>query len=125
MRLSRTELCETAGISAELLADLEQFGLIEPTVLGGDPQYDGAALSVARIAARYAELGVGARHLRMYKVAAEREAGFVEQLVVPFLKQRNPTARAEAEQRSEELQRMGAELHATLLRRRLGPTFGS
>lgn len=125
VRLSRSELCDSAGITAEQLADLEQFGLIEPTVLGGDPQYDGAALSVARIAARYAELGVGARHLRMYKVAAEREAGFVEQLIVPFLKQRNPAARAEAEQRSEELQRMGAELHATLLRRRLGPTFGS
>jgi DNA-binding transcriptional MerR regulator len=125
LRLSRAELCETAGIDAELLTDLEQFGLIEPTVLGGDAQYDSAALSVARIAARYAELGVGARHLRMYKVSAEREAGFVEQLVVPYLKQRNPAARTEAEQRSEELQRMGAELHATLLRRRLGPTFGS
>ena len=125
VRMSGAELCEAAGIDAELLGDLEQFGLVEPTVLGGDPQYDGAALTVARIAARYAQLGVGARHLRMYKVSAEREAGFVEQLVVPFLKQRNPAARTEAEQRSEELQRMGAELHATLLRRRLGPTFGS
>ena len=34
--------------------------------------------------------GVEARHLRMYKVAAEREAGVFEQFVMPLLKQRNP-----------------------------------
>ncbi len=39
------------------------------------------------------ELGVEPRHLRIYKVAAEREAGLVEQLVMPLLKQRNPAAR--------------------------------
>lgn len=124
VRMNRAELCEAAGIAPELLADLEEYGLVEPSVLGGDPQYDGDALEVAKIAARYAELGVGARHLRMYKVAAEREAGFVEQLVVPLLKQRNPAAREQAIARAEELQDMGAELHAVLLRRRLGPNFG-
>jgi DNA-binding transcriptional MerR regulator len=119
------ELCEATGLTPEQLADLEQYGLIEAAVLGGDSQYDDVALEVARIAARYAELGVGARHLRMYKVAAEREAGVVEQLVVPLLKQRNPEARERALERSEELQRMGAELHANLLRRRLGSDLGT
>lgn len=123
-RMSRAELCEAAGLTSEQLDDLEDFGLVAAKVLGGDPQYDEGALEVARIAARYAELGVGARHLRMYKVAAEREAGFVEQLVVPLLKQRNPAARGQAETRADELQRMGADLHAALLRRRLDPTFG-
>lgn len=118
------ELCEATGLAPDMLADLEDYGLVQPTVLGGDPQYDAAALEVARIAARYAEMGVGARHLRMYKVAAEREAGFVEQLVVPLLKQRNPAAREQAEQRADELQQMGAQLHAALLHRRLGPSFG-
>jgi DNA-binding transcriptional MerR regulator len=121
LRLSRAEFCDASGVSAEFLTDLEQFGLVEPVLLGGDPQYDGAALEVARLAARYAELGVGARHLRMYKVAAEREAGFIEQLVVPLIKQRNPAAREQAGARTEELTEIGAELHAALLRRRLGP----
>ena len=40
--------------------------------------------------------GIEPRHLRMYKVAAEREAGFLEQVVMPLLKQRNPEARKQA-----------------------------
>lgn len=124
VRMGREDLCAAAGISPELLGDLEAFGLIEPTVLGGDPQYDSYCVEVAKLAARYAELGVGARHLRMYKVAAEREAGFVEQLVVPLIKQRNPEAHAEARARSDELQQMGSDLHATLLRRRIEPSLG-
>ena len=51
--------------------------------------------------------GVEARHLRMYKVAAEREAGVFEQLVMPLLKQRNPAARAQATDRLDELAVLG------------------
>ena len=124
-RLSRAELCETAGITAELLAGLEDFGLIVPVILGGNPAYDGEALAIARIASAYAALGVEPRHLRMYKIAAEREAGFIEQLVFPLLKQRNPEARRNAVERSEDLVRLGEELHSALLRRQLGPVLGT
>ncbi len=124
-RLSRAELCETAGITAELLAGLEDFGLIVPVILGGNPAYDGEALAIARIASAYAALGVEPRHLRMYKIAAEREAGFIEQLVYPLLKQRNPEARRNAVDRSDDLVRLGEELHSALLRRQLGPVLGT
>jgi hypothetical protein len=60
----------------------------------------------------------------MYLVAAEREAGFVEQLAVPLLKQRNPAARDQARSLARELEGMGVELHALLLRRELGPDLG-
>jgi hypothetical protein len=89
------------------------------------PTFDAEGQVVARAAARYVELGVEPRHLRMYKVAAEREAGFVEQLVMPLLKQRNPAAREQAVERTDELLALGAELHASLLRRRLGPVLGT
>ena len=124
-RMSRTELCEASGISVELLAGLEDYGLIVPVVLGGNPAYDGEALAIARIASAYAALGVEPRHLRMYKVAAEREAGFIEQLVFPLLKQRNPDARRSAVERSDDLVRLGEELHSALLRRQLGPVLGT
>lgn len=124
-RMSRTELCESAGVSVELLAGLEDYGLIVPVVLGGNPAYDGEALAIARIAAAYSALGVEPRHLRMYKVAAEREAGFIEQLVFPLLKQRNPEARKHAVERSDDLVRLGEELHSALLRRQLGPVLGT
>jgi DNA-binding transcriptional MerR regulator len=122
--LSADELCELCGISAELLAGLEQFGLIVPASLGGRSAYDADAVDVAKIAATYVELGVEPRHLRMYKVAAEREAGFIEQLVVPLIKQRNPAARQQANDRCEDLVAMGAQLHAALLRRQLSRLLG-
>ena len=122
--LSADELCELTGISPELLAGLEQFGLIVPASLGGRSAYDADAVDVARIAATYVELGVEPRHLRMYKVAAEREAGFIEQLVVPLIKQRNPAARQQANDRCEDLVTMGAQLHAALLRRQLSRLLG-
>ena len=122
--LSAEELCETCGIRAELLADLEQYGLVVAASLGGRSAYDAEAVDVARMAATYAELGVEPRHLRMYKVSAEREAGFVEQLVVPLIKQRNPAARQLAVERSDALLEMGADLHAALLRRQLRRIIG-
>jgi DNA-binding transcriptional MerR regulator len=122
--MTRQELCDAVGISEDLLSDLESYGLIVPAPLGGVTTYDAEGQLIARMAVRYVELGVEPRHLRMYKVAAEREGGFVEQLVMPLLKQRNPASREQAVERTDELLSMGAELHAALLRRQLGPILG-
>jgi hypothetical protein len=63
--------------------------------------------------------GVEARHLRMYKVAAEREAGFLEQIIVPLLKQRNPATRQRAITMLDELVTLGDQLRQAMLRRAL------
>jgi len=94
--------------------------LIQHTSRGSERHYGPSALEVARLAARYSELGVEPRHLRMYLVAAEREVGLVEQLAVPLLKQRNPKAREHAGALASELVELGADLHRSLLRRELG-----
>ena len=52
--------------------------------------------------------------------AAEREAGFYEQMILPLLKQRNPKAREHAGALASELVELGADLHRSLLRRELG-----
>lgn len=118
------ELCASRGVTEELVADLESYGLVVPATLGGVRTYDAEAQSVVTVAARCVELGVEPRHLRMYKVAAEREAGFIEQLVMPLLKLRNPSSREQALERTDELLALGAELHASLLRRQIGPILG-
>lgn len=123
--MTREELCAATGVTEELLVDLASYGLLSPSTVGGMVTYDAESQLVARAAARYVELGVEPRHLRMYKVAAEREAGFVEQLVMPLLKQRNPASREQAVERTDELLALGAELHASLLRRQLGPVLGA
>jgi DNA-binding transcriptional MerR regulator len=87
------ELAGAAGVTAADLEELTQFGLLVGHTVAGETFYDGEALVIARTASGFLRFGVEARHLRMYKVAAEREAGFMEQLLMPLLKQRNPSAR--------------------------------
>ncbi len=122
--MSAEELCAAGGIDAELLADLERFGLVRAAQRAGETFYGPSALEVAQLASRAAVHGISARHLRMYLVSAEREAGFIEQLTVPLLKQRNPESRSAAVSLSGELASLGADLHAALLRRELGPVLG-
>ena len=117
--LTAQELCLAAEISRESLRALEQYGLISGRALGDAVFYDGDALLIATKSSGFLDRGVEARHLRMYKVAAEREAGFLEQLTMPLLKQRNPQARREAVELVEELSELGHDLRAALLRSNL------
>lgn len=117
--LTAQELCLAADISRDSLRALEQYGLISGRSLGDDVFYDGDSLLIASKSAGFLDRGVEARHLRMYKVAAEREAGFLEQLTMPLLKQRNPQARREAVELVSELSDLGHDLRSALLRANL------
>lgn len=119
IRLSRKELLDAAGLAAEQLDQLEQYGLL--AVRPGGSHYDGNALVVAKTVAEMARFGIEARHLRPFKAAAEREIGLVEQVVTPLVRQRNPEARARAEEVARELAALSVKLHATLVRTGLGP----
>lgn len=116
MTLTAEELCAAVGMEAAELDELRHFGLIKARVFGGTEYFGEDELTVATLAARLARHGVQARHLRMYLTAAEREASFVAQLVLPYLKQRNPDARRKATETAEEVTRLGQSLRATLLR---------
>jgi len=98
---------------------LEQYGLI--TTRAGAAHYDGDALVVARTVADMARFGIEARHLRPFKTAADREIGLVEQVVTPLVRQRNPEARARADEVARELAALSVKLHATLVRAGLSP----
>ena len=118
-QFSLEELLGAAGVGTETVQDLERYGLIAPKVVAGVPYYTRDDAVVARLAAAFARHGVEARHLRAYKGAAEREAGVVQQVVMPLIRQRNPEARRAASLAVEELSSLGAELRAVLLREAL------
>jgi DNA-binding transcriptional MerR regulator len=137
-KVHREELCAQPGVSAELVADLERHGLIHPS--GGD-WFDADAVSVAEVAGRLAEYGIQARHLRGARVAADREAGLLAQVVAPLLRhqasgcrpldprahpdgQREPASRARADEAVRELIALSQRLHLALLRRGLNETLG-
>lgn len=122
LRLSRAELLTGAGLDAEMLDQLEAYGLLAP--IAGTHHYDGDALLVATTAARLHAFGLEPRHLRAFKAAADREIGLVEQVVAPLLRQRNPESRARAQEVARELAALSLRLHATLVRARLRPPLG-
>jgi hypothetical protein len=110
------ELSTACGLTAVELGELQRYGLIAGRPVGGTTYFDEESLIVANLAAGFMRFGVEARHLRMYKTAAEREAGFFEQLVMPMLKQRNPKARRQAVDTLVELGKLGQGLRAAMLR---------
>ncbi len=117
--LTKDELASASGLHERVLSDLERFGLISGRPMGRDTLYDEEALVVARLAAGFLRFGVEARHLRMYKVSAEREASFFEQVVLPLVKQRNPDARRQAVANLAELTDLGESLRSAMLRQAL------
>ncbi|MEZ5238161.1 MAG: MerR family DNA-binding transcriptional regulator [Microthrixaceae bacterium] len=121
--LSRSEFLAETELREALLDELVEFGLVEPTTVAGEELYDDLDIAIGTAASRAAELGISPRHLRIYKVAAVREAGLLEQLAMPMLKQRNPDSRARAAETVSELASLGAELHSLLLGRELGPNL--
>jgi len=114
------ELATATGLTEQEVVALEEFGLIGHRDVGGSAYYDEEAATITALAAGFARHGVGPRHLRMYKNAAEREAGLFEQVVMPMIKQRNPQARQQALTTVDELGRLSIELRRALLRQALG-----
>ena len=122
--MSLDELVNATGLSPKAITELERYGLLSSQELGGAAFYDEEALLTARLAATFMRHGVEPRHLRMYKVSAEREAGVFEQLVLPTLKQRNPGARQEAIELLGELSELGDQLRSAMLRQALRQYLG-
>jgi DNA-binding transcriptional MerR regulator len=123
VRLSREELLLAAGLENDQLDQLEQYGLL--AVRGKGSHYDADALVVARTVAEMARFGIEARHLRAYRTAADREVGLFEQVVTPLIRQRNPEARARAEEAVRELAALSVRLHAALVKAGLRAELGS
>jgi DNA-binding transcriptional MerR regulator len=117
--LTAEELAQASGLSQRAVRELEGYGLLSTHIVGDASFYDADALVIARTAAGFLEHGIEARHIRGYKVAADREAALYEQIILPLLKQRNPDARRRAEQTVAELVRLGDEMRGVLLRRGL------
>ncbi len=108
--LTAAELAQASGLEVRLVEELESYGLIESRMIAGAQCFDEDALIVARLAASFAGFGVEARHLRLFKHAAERQASLYSQVVMPLLRQRNPEARRRAHDDLVQLSELGASL---------------
>ncbi len=123
-RYSLTDLAAEAGVEVELVEQLVTFGLVVHSRFGGEDHYDESSLEVVRTAAGFIDRGVEPRHLRAYKLAADRESGLFEQLILPMLRQRNPQARAEAVEALGVLTELGESMRRSLIRQSLRSHLG-
>lgn len=121
--LTTEELAARVGVPASVITELESYSLIESKRIGPESYFEPGAVPIVEACRTFLDHGVEVRHLRMYKIAAEREAGMFEQLVMPLLKQRNPDARTRAVDTVRSLSEVGGTLHAALLRAALRETL--
>lgn len=113
VRISRDDLIERSGIDAKFLGELLRSGLVVPGAAGF---FDEDAVILARTAKAMSEFGLEVRHLRAFKLAADREAGLVAQIAGPVAKGRDAGARDRAEEMVRELAALSLTLHTCLVK---------
>ena len=116
LQLTREELCRESGISDELLQRIEQYDLVQPNDRGF---YDVYALRICSSAHELTEYGIEPRHLRSFKVAADREIGLIGAVVTPYLRRRTPGSASHGHDLARELTSVVLTLHSSLVHRGL------
>jgi DNA-binding transcriptional MerR regulator len=112
VQMGRAELGSAAELGPAQLHDLIDFGILSEKEF-----YDENDLAVAKAASRFMSFGVEARHLRMFKQTADREASFVEQIVLPASRRRDrEEAGRQTAQSVRELLGLSRQVREALLR---------
>ncbi len=109
-------LAKASGVSLEKVDELIELGIIRGRKVGNKEIFEGEALLTIKSAKRLFELGMEVRHLRMYLVAAQREAGVIEQLLAAKAKSGDLKSRVEAKRELDEVVALGREIHKCLLK---------
>lgn len=112
-RYTADALAHEAGVEPALVADLVRSGVLRPSVGG---HFDAWAREVVMLAAALGEHGVDARHLRVFRAAADRQADLVDQIVAPWRGQHAASSRARAGTLAAELGELCTQLHTALVR---------
>ncbi|WP_040790517.1 transcriptional regulator FtsR [Nocardia paucivorans] len=121
VRLTRADLLERADVDDNFLTELIRANLITP---GPGGFFDTDDVTLAATARALSEFGLEARHLRAFKLAADREASLIAQIAAPIAKSRNAGAQARAEETVRELAGLSLTLHAALVRASVRDSLG-
>ena len=109
-------LSRASGLPTEKIEELIELGVVKGRKVGSKEIFEGDALLTIKSAKRLFELGMETRHLRMYLVAAQREAGVIEQLFSAKTKSGDIESRTEARRELDEVVVLGREIHKCLLK---------
>jgi DNA-binding transcriptional MerR regulator len=102
-RIEIEELVDQTGVAPELIADLEEWRIVQPEVVEGRRFYDETDRELVKSCAELARFGVSGRNLRVFRTSADREAVLLEAVVGPALRSNNHNRRREAIENLEAL----------------------
>lgn len=111
--IPREDLIERTGVENEFVTELIRNGLLSA---GPGGYFDEDAVRLVEAAAALAAYGLETRHLRAFKVSADREAGLVGQIAGPIAKGKGAGARDRAEELVREIAALSVTLHTQLVK---------
>ena len=114
-RFSRDELIREAGATPMLLQDAVSASVIVPGETFGDD-----TLAVLKALVELQRCGIEPRHLRGFRVAAERELGLIESALVPVSRRNDASSRARAAELAVEIAGQLEIVRGSLIRSALG-----
>jgi DNA-binding transcriptional MerR regulator len=94
--LNAAELLERSGATPQLVRELEEYRLLERRGSGGEKRYPADDAEIAAVCGQLSRFGLGARNLRAFRSAADRQAALLDQLLGPALSSRSPERRQAA-----------------------------
>lgn len=112
-RVSREALIERTGVDSAFISELMRNSLLSS---GPGGFFDEDAVRLVEAAAALANFGLETRHLRAFKVSADREAGLVAQIANPIAKGKGTGARDRAEELIREMAALSVTLHTQLVK---------
>ena len=118
------ELVDQTGVSPEVIADLEQWRIVQPEKIEGTLMYDDTDREIVKACGELARFGVSGRNLRLLRTSADREAQLLEQVMGPALRSSNHARRREAIENLETLASSTSALTHMLLVRDLRKLTG-
>jgi DNA-binding transcriptional MerR regulator len=106
-RMTAAEVAQRGGVDAATLKELTAHGLVS--------EMDSGAVDICRLVVRLQEYGIEPRHLRSFRVAADREVGLVQQALAP---RRGSPSTLEERELTSQLLAVLLDLHVALVRQR-------
>lgn len=116
VRLTRAELLDSASCDEEFLKLVNDFGLIDTS----KDYFSIEDVEILKSSKALSEFGIEPRHLRQFKIAAEREVSLVEQVTNPIKRSKEVSADQIAQERAREIAALCTSLHIALVRTGLG-----
>ncbi len=111
------EIQQLTGADSSLLQELEDYELVHGRQVSGVRRYTQTDAGIVGAAAQLARMGLRPKNLRILKSAADREAGLIEQVLLPSLRSHRQEKRREALEQLDDIIQATTQLRQLLLAR--------